>query len=176
MVFRQIALSLVTLILAVAAYAASPEVERLELSPTFTLTWPKKWNLQFVPIPSTNGFWLEGKKGPQTLSLWTSRSWPNTVANQFSVNRLWKQSLADAQALGEISTDLGCHRTDRRAYRCERTARSPAGQGLAEVLIWNSNSDLTVVRISGQPTEKDAATLLSQMQTLFKSNTQRSRK
>ncbi|GEM_PF-2655794 len=138
---------------------AAPD-HQLRVSSSLTVRWSTETKLSVGFLPSFRGFWLEGEAGNKSNSVWITTRRPTTLANSFSVKRLWRENLDATGKMGEQSTNLGCKALRAGAFRCDRTVRSKTGRFAAETLVWNAKSDLVAVRTMSSKSEAAAKTLL----------------
>jgi hypothetical protein len=157
----------VLLLLSSTAFSGSQskitESNRLRLSSTFALTWPNELQIQVGFMPTYRGFWLEGRNSGKPFSIWISRNKPITLANKFSVNRYWREGDSFSTSFGEKWTDQGCKEIQRYAYRCDGLSKGKSKRYAAQSLIWNSKSDLIVVRAMSSDSIADAKAVLDHL-------------
>jgi len=142
------------------------ETSDLKLSRSFTLSWPRKLNLQMAFLPSLDGFWFEGYFEGKSYSVWTSHKLPSVFANKFSVHRFWSSNVENTKLLGDKSVDHGCSEFQSSyVYRCERSAVTSGHKYIAEELFWNAHDDIVVVRVSSGMSKSHAKQILGMFST-----------
>lgn len=119
----------------------------LKLSNTAQIIWPKDLKINSDFLPSFSGFSLSGEKNGQKFTGWISRKTPDVIANNTSVERVWKENQENAKKLGEInSKDLGCKEVKKLIFKCERVAEIKKGEFVTDSLYWKGKSDLVFMR------------------------------
>lgn len=138
-----------SLFISLVAIAAADNSQRLVLSPSFAIYFPNgtKDDTQLGYMPAQGGFWIEGKAGDRAYEAWITRRRPRTIPNEAKVKKFWQDNLNFTKKLGEEFKDLGCHKMQANAFRCDRTSQSKLGHFVAEALFWNGRTDLVVVRV-----------------------------
>jgi hypothetical protein len=119
----------------------------LKLSNSAIVLWPKELNLTSNFLPSFSAFSLTGRQQNKKISAWISRKTPDILANQASVERLWKENLENSKKVGEVqSTNFGCKEIGKLIFQCRREAEVKAGEFVSDSLYWNAKNDIVFFR------------------------------
>ncbi len=129
----------------------------LKLSNSVEISWPKNLKISSEFLPSFSAFSLSGEKGGKKFTGWISHKIPDVLANQTSVERIWKENQENAKKNGEVkSNDLGCKEVDKFIFKCEREAEIKAGEFIVDSLYWNEKKDIVFIRANSLVSAKDA--------------------
>lgn len=119
----------------------------LKLSNTLEFSWSKDLKVNTEFLPSFSAFSLSGEKQGQKFTGWISHKIPDVLANQASVERLWKENQENSKKSGEVqSKDLGCKEIGKFIFKCEREAEIREGEFITDSFYWNAKKDIVFVR------------------------------
>jgi hypothetical protein len=138
--------------------------EHIKLSDSFSIEMPTDLQAHMGFMPSSNGFWFDGKYGDHKVSIWVQRGVPRVVANSHSVKRFWQDGISQASKIGETSQDKGCQSLEKYIFSCERLAHAKEERFASETLVWNAKSDLVVVRVMSDRSFEEAETVAKMIQ------------
>jgi hypothetical protein len=136
--------------------AKGAPLDQIALSRTFTIELPGEFQAQMGFMPSFGGLWLEGVHGKKKFSVWIQRKDAPTVANMFSMKRYWEQGVAESKIMGETSEDKGCYSKGKYIFECDRLIHAKKERYASEKLVWNSISDIVVVRVMSATSSQEA--------------------
>ncbi len=126
----------------------------LKLSRFVTLKWKKQAKTEANFLPGQGGFFFKGSLHDQPFTAWISRSVPLSLAVSSTVNKFWSKNLKEVEKRSPSSSNSGCKKLGSITFECERYAREDGGKHVFERLLWHSNTDLVLIRVTSSHSDE----------------------
>lgn len=120
----------------------------VEVSKTFKVVLPFPI-LNKVEMPSLHStlFHVTGNSDRNKSQILIVHNRPQTLANEFSVERYWKKSREQTKLFDIKEKNLGCTKETARRFFCSRDVAQD-GKFISESIYWNTKNDLVLIRVT----------------------------